>query len=162
MARASAFVAGLALGVVLGTAVMIGHADDVQAEVNAAAAVANVDPVDLYGAVNTTGMGPREYLQAVGEWPALVPENLPPRVYTSQVSARVECIIRLESRGDPNARNRSGASGLGQFLPATWLSTPQGRAGYSVFNAAANRQAIAWMLSVGRAREFVAVSTFGC
>lgn len=76
---------------------------------------------------------------------------------------RVECIIEVESRGDPNATNpRSGAAGLGQFLRGTWLTTPQGQAGYSVYNAAANRAAVAWMLSVGRAREFVAVSGGWC
>jgi hypothetical protein len=69
------------------------------------------------------------------------------------------CIIWRESRGNPNAVNpRSGASGLGQFLPSTWRTTPY--AGYSVFNAWANRQAVIWMLSVGRGKEFVTIN--GC
>jgi hypothetical protein len=42
------------------------------------------------------------------------------------------------------------------------LTTPQGRAGLSVYDAAANRAAIQWMLDVGRAREFVAVTAYGC
>jgi hypothetical protein len=74
----------------------------------------------------------------------------------------VACIVRVESRGDPNAHNRSGAAGLGQFLPGTWASTPQGRAGLSVYNAAANRAAIQYMLDAGRAREFDAVRFYGC
>jgi muramidase (phage lysozyme) len=74
----------------------------------------------------------------------------------------VACIIGVESKGDPNAHNRSGASGLGQFLPGTWASTPQGRAGLSVFNPAANRAAIQYMLDAGRAREFDAVRFYGC
>ena len=38
------------------------------------------------------------------------------------VDAVVERIIRIESNGDPNARNkRSSATGLGQFLDETWL-----------------------------------------
>lgn len=36
----------------------------------------------------------------------------------------VDQIIGVESGGDPNARNsRSSASGLGQFIDSTWLST---------------------------------------
>lgn len=171
MARATAFVGGLVLGVVLGTAVMVSHADPASADVQAAAEEANVQPSDLLAAMDSTGIGdPFRYLRAVDELPQLA-APLPSRLVqasspavpgSSTGSARVECIIVHESRGDPSARNRSGASGLGQFLPGTWASTPQGRAGYSVFNAAANRAAIAWMLSVGRAREFVAVSAYGC
>jgi hypothetical protein len=152
VARATAFVGGLVCGLVLGTAVLVGHADDVQAEVAAAAAVAHVDPVDLAGAVASTGVDPYTYLRSTGELPPL----------PSQVSPRVACIIRVESRGDPTAHNRSGASGLGQFLPGTWASTPQGRAGLSVYNPDANRAAINWMLSVGRASEFDAVRFYGC
>jgi hypothetical protein len=38
------------------------------------------------------------------------------------VNAVVERIIRVESNGDPNAKNkRSSATGLGQFLNETWL-----------------------------------------
>jgi hypothetical protein len=38
------------------------------------------------------------------------------------VDAVVERIIRIESNGDPNAKNkRSSATGLGQFLDETWL-----------------------------------------
>jgi len=81
---------------------------------------------------------------------------------SSQSSGRIACIIRVESQGNPNAKNRSGASGLGQFLPGTWASTPQGKAGLSVFNPAANSAAIAWMISVGRANEFDAVRYYGC
>jgi hypothetical protein len=76
-------------------------------------------------------------------------------------SPLVECIIWAESRGNPNAVNRSsGASGLGQFLASTWRTTPQGRAGLSVFDPAANRAAVAWMISVGRAGEFSTL--WGC
>jgi Transglycosylase SLT domain len=151
---------GIVVGVVAGAAAGL-HADDASAEVLEAAASAHVDPVDLAGAVNTVGVDAYTYLRSTGELPPLaVPRDpvVPPPGY----SARVDCIIRVESRGDPNARNRSGASGLGQFLPGTWASTPQGKAGLSVFNGAANRAAIAWMLSVGRAREFDAVRFYGC
>jgi hypothetical protein len=51
-------------------------------------------------------------------------------------------VAKCESGYNPNAVNRgSGASGLFQFMPATWASMPQGR--QSVFNAVANAQAAA-------------------
>jgi hypothetical protein len=174
MARATAFVGGLVCGLALGTLVIVGHADDVQAAVLEAARAANVDPVQLQGAVNTLearglDADPFVYLRSTGELgspprePVLPPSAAaPPAAPTSGVSARVACIIQVESRGDPNARNRSGAAGLGQFLPGTWVTTPQGKAGYSVFNAAANTAAIQWMIDVGRAREFDAVRFYGC
>jgi len=156
MARVPAFVAGLVCGLVLGTAVIVSHADDVQAEVLAAAAAAHVDPTDLAGAVSSTGLDPWIYLRAVGELPA--PTSSP-----AAASPRVACIIRVESRGDAHAVNpRSGAAGLGQFLSSTWKTTPQGRAGLSVFDPVANRAAIDWMVANGRAREFDAVRFSGC
>jgi len=168
MAKATAFVGGLVCGLALGTAVMIGHADDVNAEVNAAAIAAGVSPVDLQGALNSQGQqglttDPYVYLRANGALPDKTPPvAAQPPAPASGVSSRVACIIRVESRGDPSARNRSGASGLGQFLPGTWKSTPQGQAGLSVFNAAANTAAIQWMIDAGRAREFDAVRYYGC
>jgi hypothetical protein len=157
---ARTFVAGALFGAVVATlagAALGLHAEEVSAEVLSAAAEAHVSPVDLAGAVNSTGLDPYSYLRGTGE--------LPPAdrgVATSPVSGRVACIIRVESRGDPNARNRSGAGGLGQFLPGTWASTPQGKAGLSVFNPAANTAAIQWMIDNGRAREFDAVRYYGC
>ena len=51
-------------------------------------------------------------------------------------------VAKCESGYNPNAVNRgSGASGLFQFMPATWASMPQG--GQSVFNPVANAQAAA-------------------
>ncbi|HEY2592522.1 MAG TPA: hypothetical protein VGK33_01325 [Chloroflexota bacterium] len=156
MARTVAFLGGLVCGLALATSLMVSHADDVQAEVLEAAAVAHVDPTDLAGAVSSTGLDPQTYLRAVGEWPAPTP---PP----AAGSPRVACIIRVESRGDASALNpRSRAAGLGQFLPSTWNTTPQGRAGLSVYNPDANRAAISWMISVGRAKEFDAVRFGGC
>jgi hypothetical protein len=47
-------------------------------------------------------------------------------------------------------------------LPGTWASTPQGRAGLSVWDPAANTAAINYMLAAGRAQEFDAVRFYGC
>jgi transglycosylase-like protein with SLT domain len=156
---------GLVVGVVAGAAAGL-HAqdpDDSQ-QVAHAAELAGVDPVDLKGAMNTTGVAdPFTYLRQSGEMEHPPPLPPPPVkvIYQPPSSAIAECIIQRESHGNPGAVNpRSGAAGLGQFLPGTWLTTPQGRAGLSVFDPAANRAAVNWMLSVGRGREFVTIG--GC
>lgn len=126
------------------------------------AASVGVDPVELQGAVNSTGASPAAYLAHEGllDPPAThATGNLVP---PSVADSRVACIVRVESKGDPRAHNPSGASGLGQFLPSTWASTPQGRAGMSVYDPVANTAAITWMIAVGRAREFDAVRFYGC
>ncbi|MFN8516248.1 MAG: SH3 domain-containing protein [Thermomicrobiales bacterium] len=62
-------------------------------------------------------------------------------------------VARCESGLNPNAYNaRYGASGLFQFLPGTWRTTPF--ASYSIFDAWANANAAAWMWSVGRRGEW--------
>jgi len=63
-------------------------------------------------------------------------------------------VAKCESHLDPNAVNsRSGASGLFQFLPGTWKTTPY--ASYSIFDPWANANAAGWMWSVGRRGEWV-------
>jgi hypothetical protein len=157
MARfAVGVVFGVVVGVVAGAAAGL-HADEASAEVLDAAAAAHVDPVQLQGAVNSTGADPFDYLRGTGELPPLPTEPRP-----VPLSPRVACIVAHESQGNASARNRSGAAGLGQFLPGTWASTPQGRAGLSVYNPDANRAAITWMIAAGRAREFDAVRFYGC
>lgn len=93
--------------------------------------------------------------------------TLAPRIFAHEVdaeppvspySARADCIVSRESNWNPNAVNpRSGAAGLGQFLRSTWMTTPQGKAGLSVFDPWANHAAVCWMLSQGRALEFEVV-----
>jgi hypothetical protein len=79
------------------------------------------------------------------------------------VERRLDCIAYYESKGYAGAVNRSsGASGLFQFLPSTWRTTPQGRAGLSVFDPVAARSAARWMLEQGRAREWVPVQRGLC
>ena len=51
------------------------------------------------------------------------------------------------------AHNPSGASGLFQFLPSTWRSTPFG--GFSVYDPYANALAAGWMHVRGRGGEWV-------
>lgn len=67
----------------------------------------------------------------------------------------LDCLARYESQNSPSAYNRSsGASGLLQFLPSTWRSTPQGRAGLSIWDASAQRAAGRYMILAGRGREW--------
>jgi len=61
---------------------------------------------------------------------------------------RAEC----ESGGYAYARNPSGASGLFQFLPSTWASTPF--ADFSVWSPYANALAAGWMQAHGRGGEW--------
>jgi uncharacterized protein YraI len=63
-------------------------------------------------------------------------------------------VAQCESVLDPNAINPiSNASGLFQFLPGTWATTPF--ASYNIFDPWANANAAAWMWSVGRRGEWV-------
>jgi uncharacterized protein YraI len=63
-------------------------------------------------------------------------------------------VAQCESLLDPNAVNSSsGASGLFQFLPGTFASTPY--ASYNILDPWANANAAAWMWSVGRRGEWV-------
>jgi hypothetical protein len=93
-----------------------------------------------------------QVVEAVVEQPVVVVEN-----------PRLACIRRIESHNDPNATNRySGAMGLYQFLPSTWRTTPQGRAGLSAYDPVAATAAAEWMIQQGRIREWVAVSRGFC
>ena len=62
-------------------------------------------------------------------------------------------VATCESNLDPSAVNSSsGASGLFQFMPSTFASTPY--ADQSIFDATASANAAGWMWSVGRRNEW--------
>jgi len=147
------FLAGVSLGLALGL-LLTARADvEPSDEVLAAAEEAGVPALELLGAVNTTGLSPKEYLYRVGELARPRPV----------LSGRLACIARVESHNDPGATNRySGAAGLFQFLPSTWRTTPQGRAGLSAYDPVAATAAAEWMVQQGRIREWVAVSGGYC
>lgn len=81
-----------------------------------AAEAAGVDPVDLAGAVNTTGLEPLNYLYSVGELEPPKPAPVKPAY-----NARVACIEAKESGGE-NIWNRrdSGAGGVMQYMEGTF------------------------------------------
>ena len=62
-------------------------------------------------------------------------------------------LAQCESRLDPNAHNQSGATGLLQFIPSTFRSTPYGR--FSIYSPYASALAGGWMLAQGRRNEWV-------
>ena len=63
-------------------------------------------------------------------------------------------VARCESVLDPSAVNASSnASGLFQFLPSTWETTPY--ADQDIFDPEANAEAAAWMWANGRRNEWV-------
>ena len=73
-----------------------------------------------------------------------------PRAYLYErapdLAPRLDCIIAGESGWDPASRNpRSSASGLAQFLPSTWATTPQGQLGMSPFDPLPNIDAAIWL-----------------
>ena len=154
MARNVVLVAfGIVVGALGGAACGIHAQDtDAQAELELAQAAfeAGVDPTDLLGAAHTVGLSPRGYAIAHGLIPSPNPAP-PPR---DGIDVLLDCLAWAESRNTPSARNpSSGASGLLQFLPSTWRSTPYGN--LSIWDASAQRLAGRWMIQQGRLREWV-------
>ena len=123
---------GVLVGVVIGAALGIRAEQYPTEETVAAAAEAGVDPLDLQGAENTTGLDARDYLQAVGE---LVPVALPPAPtapsgwpFGGALAQRIFCVEEIESshgrrmwnpRGWPPPRFDEPAQGWLGWLPST-------------------------------------------
>jgi hypothetical protein len=75
---------------------------------------AGVDVTDLQGAVNTTGLEPRKYLQMTGELPLpFVPTAIPNYGVWDRLA-------QCESGGNWRAATGNGYYGGLQFLPSTW------------------------------------------
>lgn len=85
-------------------------------ETLSAADEAGVSVVALLGAMNSTGLAGRQYLEMVGELAEPAPELV-------GAVARADCIIDRESGGlDVYNRQGSGAAGPGQYFQSTWLN----------------------------------------
>lgn len=73
--------------------------------------------------------------------------------YPAFSTERAWAIIRHESQGNPNAKNKSStASGLYQFLTSTWASTPYRHE--SIWSPLAASLAAGWMHEQGRRCEW--------
>ena len=123
-------------------------------------------PVEYYG---TKGWSSGDYLTIGATAPAPAPSDPTDGTWTDQEiieiiyaaadkygqpRADMLRVARCESVLDPNAVNPySNASGLFQFLPGTWATTPF--ANENIFDPVANANAAGWMWSVGRRNEWV-------
>jgi hypothetical protein len=141
---------GLVVGVIAGAAAGL-HASSEADDTVAAAAEAGVDPQDLRGAVNTTGLQPHDYLVAVGHLAPLVPP------IAAALRARVACIEAKES-GGANVWNRrgSGAGGVLQYMPGTFArgAREMGHPEWSLWNPEQARAVAAHDLALGRRAQW--------
>jgi hypothetical protein len=130
------------------------------------AASVGLDPVELQGAVNTTGASAVAYLAHEGllDPPAThagpsLPPSAPssPAAPTSGVSPRVACIEQAESQGRNIANARgSGAGGVLQYMPSTFAAHARemGHPEYSLWNPAQARAVAAHDLALGRRSQW--------
>jgi hypothetical protein len=110
---------GLVVGTVFGAALGL-HADTVDAEVVEAAAAAHVNPVDLAGAVNSTGTDPYDYLRGTGELPPL-PTEAPPKAVSVQPPPNVwDRLAACESNGRWGVASGNGYYGALQIDMIAW------------------------------------------
>jgi hypothetical protein len=101
-------------------------------------------------------------VRRVGTKPPPVPAEIESVIRTAAAAwgADADQLLRVawcESRYNPSASNaRSGASGLFQFMPATWAanSVRAGFAGASVFDAVASANTAAYMFRNGQAWQW--------
>jgi hypothetical protein len=109
----------VALVMVLTTATTA-YADPSTDDVGQAAFEADVDVLDLQGAVNSTGLPPRKYLCVVDGLLCPPAPVLPP---VSPYAGQRKCIEGKESgfANVPNARG-SGAVGVMQYMPSTFAA----------------------------------------
>lgn len=93
-------------------------------EVASAADDASVDPLDLFGAVVTTNMEPREYLYAVGELQRPLPVNPFGWPIGGGLGQRIYCVEGIESHHgvamyNPISVSGEHAQGWLGYLPST-------------------------------------------
>lgn len=116
----------------------------------------------------TTGWASADFLVVAGDEPAAPEAPAPPPSGESDIVSIIyaaadaygqprEDMLRVatcESNLDPTAVNQSSqASGLFQFLPSTWETTPY--ADQDIFDPVANANAAGWMWENGRRNEWV-------
>ena len=118
-----------------------------------------------YGQIRFDGLGPEAWARRARAWHKayLIQRHMlmaKPSVreaidlscatfgYCSSLWSKARC----ESHLSPFAHNSSGASGLFQFIPSTFASTPY--RGFSIWSPYANALAAGWMHEHGRGGEW--------
>jgi len=151
-------VIGVALGVAVGLAVAASYAQEApsQALIDAARD-AGVDVTDLEGAVNTTGLEPREYLYQVGELerPYTPPPARPSMgavgPYPYGLSPYLARVAWCESRYNPRAVGRLGEIGLFQLKPGGMLPVFYAWGGTNPWSAEQQARFAEWAFTHGYA-----------
>ena len=139
------------------------YADDapVPDDVQAVADEVGVDPIELAGAVNTTGLDPKQYLckvDGVG-CPKISPLNYPAYIgANSKYGQRAVCVSRIETGSwtayyNPIPVGREHAQSFFGWLPSTFYSVSQGPLG----NLDVEIRAFDRMLDLGRGNEFFGI-----
>jgi hypothetical protein len=157
---------GIAVGVVIGAAVGI-HAEQFPTdETIAAADEADVDALDLQGAVNTTGLEPRAYLVAVGElsppWiplPNLVSPGWP---IGGALGQRIFCVEAIESSHGRFMFNPTPWYGEHAQGWLGWLPSTARRWGVVIGDRASEWAGAARMLQAGAGSQFYGVAVGRC
>jgi hypothetical protein len=170
---------GLAAGMLLGAACGLHAQEWPTDETLAVADEAGVDALDLQGAVNTTGLEPREYLIGVGELAAPPPPPATTAVHVYQppppaagwpiggaLGWRIWCIEGIESSHGvrmwnpvpwpPPYYDQHAQGWLG------WLPTTARAWGAQIGNRASEWFAAARMLAAGYGRQFFGVAAGRC
>jgi hypothetical protein len=127
------------------------------AELTALADEAGVEPLALLGAVNTTGMAPRQYLVAVGHLaPPPTPRAVPPyglSPYLARVASCESGGFRPDVVYGPT-RGRAGEIGLFQLHPAGLLPLFRQRGYTDPWNPLQQAEFATWAFGAGLARHW--------
>jgi hypothetical protein len=167
---------GLAVGVVVGAALSVRADETPSEETIMLAAEAGVDPWDLAGAANTTGLSPADYLAHVDEWIAVgespnadggLAHGWPgvggARSYIashSRYPARALCVAAMESGFNGQAWNpqpwgRWAEHAAGYF---GWLGSTAASVGVRIGDLASEVAGFDEMMRRGRGNEFAGVA----
>lgn len=140
------------------------HAEDnpsIPDDVQAVADDIGIDPIDLAGAVNTTGLEPKQYLCKVEgiACPKVTPLNYPAYIAAnSKYGQRAVCVSRIETGSwtafyNPIPVGREHAQSFFGWLPSTFYSVSAGPLG----NLDVEIRAFDRMLDLGRGNEFFGI-----
>jgi len=119
-----------------------------------------------YGQIKFDGLGPEKWALRARAWHKAYLRQRRTLLSSTSVREAIDLAAatygngatlwrkaRCESGFNPYAHNASGASGLFQFIPSTFASTPYG--GMSIWSPYAQALAAGWMHEHGRGGEWV-------